>query len=118
MPAATNWCRLAAIACAACARRRSCSGSRGRASIAPERDAALHAGVVRDDGDVGIEREVDLLGVAAADIEVIEVGEPAQGADCLLHPLVPACATDRLARGIAKLLVVRFAMAERVMRDL
>src|SRR4029453_16973462 len=30
MPVATNWCRLAAIACAACVRRRSCSASRRR----------------------------------------------------------------------------------------
>ena len=75
-PAAAAWCRSAATACAACARRRSCSGSPRRTSVPPEGDAALHARLVRDDGDVRVEREVDLLGVAAADVQVIEGGQP------------------------------------------
>src|SRR5262245_34174993 len=117
-PANTNWCRLAAIACAACATRRSCSASPLRASVPPEGDTALHAGLVRDDGAVRIEGEVDLLGVAAADIQVIEAGEPAQIADRLHHSFVPACAADLLACGVAELLIVGFAVAEGVMRDL
>src|SRR6185369_12320623 len=88
------------------------------ASIPPEGDTALHAGLVRDDGDIRLEREVDLLSVAAADEQMIEVGQPPHVADRPLDPVVPARAADLLARGVAELLVVRLAMAEGVVGNL
>src|SRR5262245_61624968 len=87
-------------------------------SVAPQRRPALQARGVVDDADVGIERERDLLGVAAADIEVIEVGQPAHVGDRLLDPFVPAHRANLLARGVAELLVVGLALAERMMREL
>ena len=48
---------------------------RWRGLAPPEPDAALDAGLVPDDGDVGVGCEVDLPGVAAAQIEAVEAGE-------------------------------------------
>src|SRR5215510_7824207 len=46
--------------------------------LAPGRESTLDAGRVGDDGDVRIQIEGDLLAVAPADVEVIEVGEGAE----------------------------------------
>src|SRR4051812_44127524 len=84
----------------------------------PQCEAALYARLVRDDRHVRLQRELDLPGVAATDIETVEVGQPAQIADRLLDALVPSLAADFLARRIAELLVVGLAIAERMMGEL
>src|SRR5205823_13918026 len=87
-------------------------------SVLPERHATSDPGLVGHDGDVRVELEVDLLGVAAADVEVIEVRQGPEVVDRPPHPLVPLLLADFLASGVAELLVVRLALAERMVRQL
>src|SRR6188474_3471937 len=80
--------------------------------------AAVDAVLVRDDADVGIQLEREALGIAAADVEMVEVAEPAHIGDGFLHAPAPPLVSDLLAGGIAEPLVVRRALAKPQMRDL
>jgi len=58
--------------------------------FSPEGDAAEKAGFIRDDGDVGRKLEVDFLGVAAAEVEVVPVEEVQGLIDGFTEELIPA----------------------------
>src|SRR5262245_50353366 len=85
---------------------------------APERDAAHDAGGVVDDRRVGAGLEADVLRVAAAEVEVVEVDDATEDGDGELDAAVPLPVADLPARPIADLLVVVLALPERVVRQL
>src|SRR5207248_9864714 len=72
----------------------------------PQRDAAGQAVAVRPDRHIGRQLEIDRLGVAAADVEVIEIDHRAQHIEHVLHALVPALLALLLERDAADVLIV------------
>src|SRR5262252_6354001 len=75
-------------------------------SVLPQPDAAAHPERVGDDFDLGAEIERDVFGVAAADVELVEVGQGAEDLHGLGQPPVPFALADLFERAGAKLLFV------------
>jgi hypothetical protein len=59
------------------------------AALAPQLNPSTHAEFVGDETDILGQVKLHRLRVAAADVEVIEVGQNAEGFDRFLHPAVP-----------------------------
>src|SRR5688572_6474432 len=121
-PARRRWprwsCCCAATTAACCSARAELAIRRGSAVVAPQARATGEAGAVVDDADVGRQRAVEPARVAAADVEVVEPRQLTQVVDRAQHTLLPLVVADLLARRVAELLVVRLALAERLVRDL
>src|SRR5271155_2608704 len=92
---------------------------RGRFStLAPQLDAAGQPVGVRDDRDIRGQRKGDVLGVAAAEIEMVETDDLTENLDYLGDPLVPGFLPLLLAGGVADVFVVGLVPAHRVMGEL
>src|SRR5207247_9460886 len=84
----------------------------------PEPEASGDASRVVDDRGLRTQVDVEVHGVATADVEVVEEEQGVDVADRLPNPLVPLLLAHPLASGVADLLVVGLALAERVMGQL
>src|SRR5262245_42784356 len=86
--------------------------------ILPKPDAAAHPENVGDDFDVGAEIDRDVSGVAAADVEPVEMGQRAEDLYGPGQSLVPFGLADFFERAIAKLLFVGLPFTEGNVRQL
>src|SRR5262245_48554556 len=75
-------------------------------SVLPQPDAAAHSERVGNDLDIGAETGRDVLGVAAADVELVEIGQRAEYFHGLCQALVPFAPADFFEGAIAQLLLV------------
>src|SRR5262249_55747979 len=91
-----------------------CGRSQGRA---PEPDSAGQPVRIWNDRDVRRQWKGDVLGVAAAEVEVVEAHNLAQDVDDLRDPLVPGFCALLLAGGIADVFIVGFLTADRVVGE-
>src|SRR5262245_41844081 len=87
-------------------------------SVLPKPDAAAHSERVGDDFDVGAEIDRDVFGVAAADVEPVEIGQRAEDLDGLGQPPVPFGLADLFKRAVSQLLFVSLTLTEGDMRQL
>src|SRR5215470_8765590 len=78
----------------------------GRLSIAPEPGPAFDPSLLGYDFNIGIEFEINLARVAAADIELIEIGQHAKAVDGFADAAVPFLLADFMEGLIAQLLIV------------
>src|SRR5262245_41402069 len=86
--------------------------------ILPQPDAAAHPENVGDDFDVGAEIDRDVSGVAAADVEPVEMGQREEDLHGLGQSLVPFGLADLFERAIAQLLFVGLPFTEWDVRQL
>src|SRR5205814_6550043 len=74
------------------------SPTRRSSDLAPQPRAAAHAVFIRDDLNVRLKLELELVGIAAADVEPVKIRQDAQILNGALHAAVPALLADLLAR--------------------
>ena len=86
--------------------------------LTPESDAAKQAGFVGDDLHIFAGLEVELLGVAAAEVEVIPVEEFCGLFDGILHQLVPVLFAVFVESATAEEILVGFALAPGMVGEL
>ena len=86
--------------------------------LAPESDAAEQASFVGDDLHIFARLEVELLGVASAEIEVIPVEEFCGLFDGILYQLVPMLSAVFVETAAAKEVLVGFALAPGMVGEL
>src|SRR5262245_42587884 len=79
----------------------------------PEPCAAPHSELVGNDLYIRVQLELDFVGVAAPDVQLVEVGEYAKSGNRSFYTAVPALCPDLLASPIAELLVVSLALPKR-----
>src|SRR5450432_997138 len=84
----------------------------------PKREASEQALLVGHDHDVGGQVGLDLLRVAASDVEAVEVEERRERRDGLQNPLVPFPLAGLLQGFDAELLLVSLVAPARVVREL
>src|SRR5437764_3140614 len=92
------------------------ASSEGRAF--PELDPPENARRVVHDGGLGAQIGGDVLGVPASDVHLVVEEQRVQGVDGEPDPLVPLLVPDPAASRIAEVLVVRFVLSQRVVRQL
>src|SRR6516164_6728386 len=85
--------------------------------LTPEPDAAGQALRIRHDRNIRRQSKGDVLGIAAAEIEVIEADDDAQDLDHLGNPLAPVFFALFLAGRIADVFVVGLVAADRVVGE-
>src|SRR5262249_5359378 len=83
----------------------------------PKPGAAPYAIIIRDDLNIRLELELDVLGVPAADVQLVEMGQPSQRFDRLLDALVPFLLAHFSHRLVSELLVIGLVFAKREMGD-
>src|SRR6266851_6947466 len=84
----------------------------------PQTDTARDAGIVGGDMDVVRQDGSDAGGVSSTQIQDVIVHERVDVLDDLEHALVPLPAAERLARGVADILIVGLVLVDRVLRQL
>ncbi len=97
---------------------RSIAATARRTLGSPQRDTAEQAVHIRYQAYIGRQLELDRLGVAAADVEMIEIDHRPQDVDDPRHPLVPLLLADLFQSGTADILVIGQVALDRVMREL
>src|SRR6267143_4263461 len=85
------------------------------AILAPQLDTAGQPVGVRHYRNIRLQRKGDVLGVAAADIEVIETDDLPKDLDHFRHSLIPSLLALLLPSGVPDIFVVGLAPAHRVM---
>src|ERR1700721_587710 len=86
--------------------------------LAPESNPAEEAGFVGDDLYIFAGLEVELLGFAAAEVEMIPVEEVLGFFNGVLHKLVPMLFAVFIETAAAKEILIGFAFAPGMMREL
>src|SRR6476620_12033991 len=82
--------------------------------VVPELDAADDAFVVGDEVDIPRQPPVEQAGIAAADMQLVEIQQGAQHGDHLQHAAPPLLLADLLQRRIADILVVGQRLVDRM----